>query len=308
MTFDKRPGFQRVVKDPEIVVSITELPSLGPEGSVLVAGPTAPFFQGLKTINGESILGSGNIVEAGPQGPQGIQGPAGPTGATGPQGPAGATGPQGPIGLTGPAGATGPQGPQGIQGETGPQGPQGPTGLTGPAGPTGATGPQGPQGAQGDPGPQGPVGPQGATGPAGPAGADGAAGATGATGPQGPIGLTGPQGPEGPQGPQGIQGPAGPTGATGPQGPAGVPTSGSTVVTVTGNQVSWEQTVTATGVTPVNGIILSVAHHLDEDENSAEMLDVSAMSASAGTDQITVLMSFSTPTTGPIKLNWIANG
>lgn len=293
MTFDKRPGFQREEKFPPVVVAITDLPPLGPDGSVLVAGPSAPFFTELKTINGQSILGSGNIAEAGPPGP------------TGPAGPTGATGPQGPAGPTGATGATGPQGPAGATG------PQGPIGLTGPAGPTGATGPAGPQGAQGDPGPEGPAGPQGIQGPAGPAGATGA---TGATGPQGPIGLTGPtgpagpEGPQGPQGPQGIQGPAGPTGATGPQGPPGVPLSGSTLVTVTGSRLEWEQTVVATGVTPSNGIILTLASHLDEDENTAEMLDISSMSAQAGTDQITVLLSFSTPTTGQIKLNWIANG
>ena len=56
---------------------------------VLVSGAN------IKTINGTSILGSGDITAVGPQGPQGPQGPKGDkgdTGATGPQGPAGADG------------------------------------------------------------------------------------------------------------------------------------------------------------------------------------------------------------------------
>ena len=170
----------------------------------------------IKTINSQSILGSGDITAVGPQGPQGPQGE---------QGPAGPQGPQGETGATGATGATGPQGPQG---ETGPQGPQGETGATGAQGPAGndgitphidstsgnwfigstdtgvhAQGPQGPQGIQGIQGETGAQGPQGETG------------ATGATGPQGPQGETGATGATGPQGPQGE------TGATGAQGPAG---------------------------------------------------------------------------------------
>lgn len=56
---------------------------------VLVSGTN------IKTINGTSILGSGDITAVGPQGPQGPQGPKGDkgdTGDTGPQGPAGADG------------------------------------------------------------------------------------------------------------------------------------------------------------------------------------------------------------------------
>ena len=68
----------------------------------------------VKTINNESILGSGNInIEAG-------SGETGPTGPTGPQGETGPTGPQGETGPTGPQGETGPTGPQGETGPTGP--------------------------------------------------------------------------------------------------------------------------------------------------------------------------------------------
>ena len=105
--------------------------------------------ENIKTINNESILGSGNIDVEGTPGPQGPQGPKGDTGPQGPKGDTGDTGPQGPKGDTG---DTGPQGPKGDTGDTGPQGPKGDTGDTGPQGPkgdTGATGPQGPQGPQG---------------------------------------------------------------------------------------------------------------------------------------------------------------
>jgi hypothetical protein len=236
MSTDKRPGFPRTPKFPEVVVAITDLPQLGPEGSVLVVGDGSAEFVELKTINGQSIIGSGNIAEAGPAGATGPQGPAG---ATGPQGPAGETGPEGPPGpqgLQGPPGATGPQGPAGATGATGPQGPigltgpqgetgltgpQGPQGIQGPAGPQGETGPQGPQGAAGAAGAQGPVGPQGEIGPAGPAGANGTTGATGPQGPQGDVGPAGPAGATGPQGPIGLTGPAGATGPQGPQGDVG---------------------------------------------------------------------------------------
>ena len=76
-------------------------------------------------------------------------------------------------------------------------------------------------GGVGPTGPTGPEGPTGATGPQGETGATGPQGETGATGPQGPEGPTGATGPEGPTGATGPQGPTGPTGATGPEGPIG---------------------------------------------------------------------------------------
>jgi hypothetical protein len=145
----------------------------------LVSGTT------IKTVNGESLLGSGNLVidgasitasDTAPVSPaandvwintaQGIAyyylndgtssqwvefGPAqqGEVGPAGPEGPQGPQGPQGIQGLTGATGATGPQGPQGEPGPTGPQGPQGEQGLTGPQGPQGEQGPQGIQGEAG---------------------------------------------------------------------------------------------------------------------------------------------------------------
>lgn len=82
--------------------------------------------------------------------------------------------------------------------------------------------------------------------------------------------------------------------------------SGLATVTVPNNSLQWSETVAATGVTGSSRILLSIAPHDDADENDAEMLDVSAMSAAPGTGQITVEMAFSAPTAGPIKLNWVA--
>ena len=126
--------------------------------------------QNFKTINGNSILGSGDIDIVG------TQGPAGPQGAQGPQGIQGEQGPQGERG------EQGPQGEQGIQGEQGPQGPAGPQGAKGERGEKGEKGEQGAQGIQGEQGTQGPAGPQGEQG------------------------IQGEQGPQGPQGPQGEPG------------------------------------------------------------------------------------------------------
>lgn len=61
--------------------------------------------QNIKTVNGLTLLGSGNIVipkgDTGPAGPQGEKGDKGDKGDTGAQGPAGANGAQGPKGDAG---------------------------------------------------------------------------------------------------------------------------------------------------------------------------------------------------------------
>ena len=82
--------------------------------------------------------------------------------------------------------------------------------------------------------------------------------------------------------------------------------TGLATVTVPNNSLSHSQTVTATGVTGSSRVFLSIAPHDDADENDAELLDVAAMSAAPGTDQITVEMAFLTKTAGAIKINWMA--
>lgn len=109
----------------------------------------------IKTINNQSLLGSGNIdIQGGGSDIDTVQvtvdNNTGTPSATGSV--SGSTLILDFHNLKGATGATGPQGPTGPQGEQGEQGEQGPTGATGPQGPkgdTGDTGPQGPAGAAG---------------------------------------------------------------------------------------------------------------------------------------------------------------
>jgi len=83
--------------------------------------------------------------------------------------------------------------------------------------------------------------------------------------------------------------------------------SGAVAVTVpAAGRMEWQETVTATGVTGAHRVMLSLGAHADSDENTAEMLDVTAMEAASGTNQITVLLSFAEVTAGLIRLNYLA--
>ena len=82
--------------------------------------------------------------------------------------------------------------------------------------------------------------------------------------------------------------------------------SGTATLTVPNNRIEWSETVTAVGVLGTHRIFLTVGNHLDSDENSAELLDIDAMSAAPGTGQITVTIGFDNPTSGPVLLNWSA--
>jgi hypothetical protein len=90
----------------------------------------------LKTVAGQSLLGTGNAVIAGAKGATGdpgatgAQGPAGTTGSKGPKGDVGDTGATGPNGATGDKGLTGDKGATGATGDKGPQGDVGPTPAT----------------------------------------------------------------------------------------------------------------------------------------------------------------------------------
>lgn len=65
-------------------------------------------------------------------------------------------------------------------------------------------------------------------------------------------------------------------------------------------------TIPAVGVTPTDLIFIGLGAFTDEDENDPSLLDIAAMSAVAGTDEITVNVTFLTPTSGLIRLNWSA--
>ena len=85
----------------------------------------------LKTINGESLLGSGDLAAAGPKGDPGEQGLKGDKGDPGEQGLKGDKGDPGEQGLKGDKGDPGEQGLKGDKGDTGEQGLKGDKGDTG---------------------------------------------------------------------------------------------------------------------------------------------------------------------------------
>lgn len=82
--------------------------------------------------------------------------------------------------------------------------------------------------------------------------------------------------------------------------------AGTATVTPALASNEWRETVAAVGVTGSSKIICGVGVHSDTDENDPEFLDIGAISAIPGTDTLTFVMNFLTPTQGPIKLNWSA--
>jgi hypothetical protein len=52
--------------------------------------------------------------------------------------------------------------------------------------------------------------------------------------------------------------------------------------------------------------MIGLAPHNDDDENAGDLIDLLSVSATPGTDQITVIASFATPHAGPIRFNWSA--
>ena len=88
--------------------------------------------------------------------------------------------------------------------------------------------------------------------------------------------------------------------------PSGGGSSGTATVTVPVAARQHSQTVTVTGVTEESLIFVSLAPTEHTDENEPEGLDIVSMWGKAGTGEITFGLTFSTPTSGPIKLNWSA--
>ncbi len=101
---------------PELIAALQQ------SGSIVTAKQdTLVSGENIRTINQQSVLGSGNITVEG-TGTPGPEGPQGPKGDTGSQGPTGTTGAKGDTG------ERGPQGEQGVKGDNGIQGIQGPAG------------------------------------------------------------------------------------------------------------------------------------------------------------------------------------
>jgi hypothetical protein len=82
--------------------------------------------------------------------------------------------------------------------------------------------------------------------------------------------------------------------------------AGQVILTVPNNATSAEATLTATGVTPANVVMIGLAPHSDDDENAVDLIDLLGVAATPGTDEITVIASFATPHAGPIRFNWSA--
>ena len=80
---------------------------------------------------------------------------------------------------------------------------------------------------------------------------------------------------------------------------------GSATLTMTG-AFEDEEIITATGVTAASRVQVWLAAGTDADENTADMLDLVTIAGMPGTNQITVLASFSARTSGPILINWSA--
>lgn len=74
-------------------------------------------------------------------------------------------------------------------------------------------------------------------------------------------------------------------------------------VTVPNSRIEYSVTEAFPGMLPTYSIGLMLAAHADTDENGAEMLDIRAMSATAGTDTLTIDIAFGEPTAGLIRLN-----
>jgi len=86
---------------------------------------------------------------------------------------------------------------------------------------------------------------------------------------------------------------------------ASVPVSGAVIVTPTG-VLAHEETVAAVGVSAGMRVFPCLAPHSDTDENHEEFLSISALAATAGTNQITVSMAFGELTSGPVRINYMA--
>ena len=82
--------------------------------------------------------------------------------------------------------------------------------------------------------------------------------------------------------------------------------AGQVILTVPNNSIQASATLAAAGVTGSSVVLIGVAPHTDADENTAEMIDLAAVSATPGTGTITVAASFMTPHAGPIRFNWSA--
>jgi hypothetical protein len=82
--------------------------------------------------------------------------------------------------------------------------------------------------------------------------------------------------------------------------------SGMGSITLPNNALSGSATFAAPGVLPGARVLVGLGPFTDADENAVELLEVAALGAVAGTDEITATIALRTPGAGEIKLTWSA--
>ncbi len=82
--------------------------------------------------------------------------------------------------------------------------------------------------------------------------------------------------------------------------------SGVAIITVPGWRRLHIETIAVPGITALDRIMASLGAMGPTDQNTAELLEIAALSAVAGADTITFTAAFAVPASGPIPLNWSA--
>ena len=82
--------------------------------------------------------------------------------------------------------------------------------------------------------------------------------------------------------------------------------SGVATITVPGWRRLHIETIAVPGITALDRIMASLGAMGPTDQNTAELLEIAALSAVAGADEITFTAAFAVPASGPIPLNWSA--
>lgn len=85
------------------------------------------------------------------------------------------------------------------------------------------------------------------------------------------------------------------------------PYTGTGVIAVADNALEASTVIAAPGVLPTSLITVWLAPSIDADENSPELLDLLTLWGEPGTEQITLNVTFSGSTSGPVKINWSAS-
>ena len=88
---------------------------------------------------------------------------------------------------------------------------------------------------------------------------------------------------------------------------AGITLGGAGTITLPSSCREWRETFAAIGLTAASRVQVWLAPEDDLLENSPELLDIVSLTATPGIDTLTVLITFSERTSGPINLLWSAS-